>query len=220
MLPSSGINGFELPADDLFVAVGCVLGRLADEEGRDPDTGELPAPPWFRQGSHYKQLSLDWYEALASLTWPVDGRQLATQESTPPAVVRELLDEGLVTQLPASDDPGAWEHVFHLRVLPHSVGLGQTEADHRRFIVISRAFPWLSEPESDDGGGLALSSLDYFIWTSFDGVRSLGEVVRAGAERAGLTDSAIRARIPALFRALLTRGLISVDLVVEPPVEA
>ena len=214
------MNGFELPADDLFVAVGCVLGRLADEEGRDPDTGERPAPPWFRQGSHYKQVSLDWYEALSSLTWPVDGRQLAVQESTPSAVVKELLDRGLVARLPASDDPGTWEHVFHLRVLPHSVGLGQTEADRGRFIVISRAFPWLNQSESGEGGNLALSGLDYFIWTTFDGARSLSEVMSAIAERTGLSDSTIRARIPALLRALLIRGLISMDLVIEPPVEA
>lgn len=214
------MNGFELPADDLFVVVGCSLGRLADEEGRDPDTGELPSPPWFRQGSHYKQVSLVWYEALASLTWPVDGRRLIAQESASPNVVKELLGEGLVVQLPASDDSGEWEHLFRLRVLPHSVGLGQTEVDRTRFIVIARSFPWLNEPESGEAGSLALSGLDYFIWTTFDGARPLGEIMRTVAERTGLSDSAVRARVPALLRALLIRGLISLDLVIEPSREA
>lgn len=215
-LAPSDVGGFEPPADDLFVAVGCLLGRLADEEGRDPDTGELPAPPWFRQGNLYKQVSLESYEALATLVWPVDGQGLRSQELTSPDAVKELLDNGLVVQLPASDDPSAWEHVFRLRVLPHSVGLGQTDVDRRNFILISRSYPWL-RPDSGEARSFALSGLNYLIWTAFDGVRPLGDVIRDVAKITRLSDAAIREHVPALLRALLIRGLISLDVVAESP---
>jgi hypothetical protein len=95
--------------------------------------------------------------------------------------------------------------------------LGQTEFDRRNFIVISRSYPWLREPESAEARSFALSGLNYLIWTAFDGVRSLGDVVRDVAERTSLSDSVIREHVPALLRALLIRGLISLDLVAEPP---
>ncbi|MDA8080670.1 MAG: hypothetical protein M0Z96_03520 [Actinomycetota bacterium] len=213
----------DISALDTYVAVGVGLGVLDDGVDRDPEGPEPFASPWFRQGKRF--LQIDWlsYVLLSALAVPMDRSSIdafcaGADLGDSGELLKDLLDANLVAMLPADDESPAWSEVTRLKVVSHASGLGQAPNDKEHYLLIA-AGQRAVEPSSVQGGppvfakteAIALGGLDYFLWTTFDGVRSIDECIEATSTQTGRSGDEIRARVPALLRLLLGNLYAALD---------
>ena len=205
----------DISALDAYVAVGVGLGLLDDGVERDPDGPEPIASPWFRQGERYLRIEWPSYVLLSALAVPMDRSSIddfcaGADLGDPDELLEGLLDSALVVSLPADGRSPLWNEVARLKVVSHATGLGQVPNDPERYMLLP-ATQRVVEPSPVPSGppvfakteALVLGGLDYFLWTTFDGVRSIDECVAATSAQTGRSQDEIRTRIPALLRTLL-----------------
>jgi len=208
---------------DAYVSVGVGLGVLDDGVERDSEGPEPFASPWFRRGQQY--LRIDWpgYVLLSALAVPMDRSSIdafcaGADLDDPGELLKGLLDANLVAMLPADDESPAWSEVTRFKVVSHATGLGQVPNDREHYMLISAAKRAV-EPSPVPGGppvfakteAIVLGGLDYFLWTTFDGVRSIDECIEATSRQTGRSEDEIRARVPALLRLLLGNLYVALD---------
>ena len=205
-ITSLGLAG-DMPApreEDRFVAVGSYIGAAPRQAGV-VDEGER----LVRLGSALVVVDPELAALFRFLRAPRTHRDLeeeyktATQASSR---LSELLEAGLVIEIPAQDDDDRWAKVMKLRAIPWlETGATESSGIEGHFDIGSLLL--------DGETAATLRPVAFSIWAAIDGARPL-TVILEDLVAGGLSRELVEQHTPATLRILLATALVRLDAVV------